>query len=505
MMLRLPKFITRTLSVQLSLMVVSTMAILMIASLIFMLYFTRKAIKEEALENACQTLDGTVERIDNIILSIEQATGNTYYNIRPYLDQPDKIRLYSYKLVETSPYIASCAIAFKPGYFKNREDFISYVHRTESVSDSINSIFQEDSYEAGPYTEQVWYTEPMASGKPSWINTQNDNQTDKVPYITFCLPIPDNDNQPIGVIAVNVSLNLFSRIVLETKPSPNTYCTLLDKDGSFIVHPDSNKLLRDIINTETIHETGQNPTMDDIEKAMVSGETGYKPFHMNNNDYYIFYKPFNRSAVPGRSSEKLEWSVGIVYPEDDIFGDYNRLLYYVLGIAIIGLLLLFILCGTIIHRQLLPLRLLTKSAQHIAEGNYNEVIPDSHQHDEIGRLQNHFQQMQQSLATNIGELEELSVTLDKRGKELHDAYEQAQRAERLKTVFLHNMTDQMLVPANAISTDVNTLCNLKKGAVQGDAKQLADDIQKQGKTIAELLNNLLNLSEEETGKEAGHD
>jgi hypothetical protein len=34
---------------------------------------------------------------------------------------------------------------------------------------------------------------------------------------------------------------------------------------------------------------------------------------------------------------------------------------------------------------------------------------------------------------------------------------------------------------------------------------LADDIQKQGKTIAELLNNLLNLSEEETGKEAGHD
>ena len=452
MMLRLPKFITRTLSVQLSLMVVSTMAILMIASLIFMLYFTRKAIKEEALENACQTLDGTVERIDNIILSIEQATGNTYYNIRPYLDQPDKIRLYSYKLVETSPYIASCAIAFKPGYYKDREDFISYVHRTESASDSINSIFQEDSYEAG-----------------------------------------------------HVSLNLFSRIVLETKPSPNTYCTLLDKDGSFIVHPDSNKLLRDIINTETIQETGQNPTLADIEKAMLSGETGYKPFHMNNNDYYIFYKPFNRSAVPGRSSEKLEWSVGIVYPEDDIFGDYNRLLYYVLGIAIIGLLLLFILCGTIIHRQLLPLRLLTKSAQHIAEGNYNEVIPDSHQHDEIGRLQNHFQQMQQSLATNIGELEELSVTLDKRGKELHDAYEQAQRAERLKTVFLHNMTDQMLVPANAISTDVNTLCNLKKGAVQGDAKQLADDIQKQGKTIAELLNNLLNLSEEETGKEAGHD
>jgi methyl-accepting chemotaxis protein/sigma-B regulation protein RsbU (phosphoserine phosphatase) len=483
-------------------MVVSTMAILMIASMFFMLNFSRKAIKEEALENAGQTLDGTVERIDNIILSIEQATGNTYYNIRPYLNQPDKIRIYCHKLVEVSPYIASCAIAFKPGYYEDREDFITYAQRVESNSDSSDKpIVQEDSYEAGPYTEQAWYTEPMTSGKPYWMNAQVDNQTDKTPFITFCLPIPDNNNQPIGVIAVNVSLNLFSRIVLETKPSPNTYCTLLDKDGSYIVHPDSNKLLHDIINTET----NQATAMNDIAKAMVSGETGYKPFRMDNNDYYIFYKPFQRSAVPGRSSEKLEWSVGIIYPEDDIFGDYNRLLYYVLGIAIIGLLLLFVLSGTIIHRQLLPLRLLTKSAQHIAEGNYNEVIPDSHQYDEIGRLQNHFQQMQQSLATNIGELEELSVTLDKRGKELHDAYEQAQRAERLKTVFLHNMTDQMLGPANVISTNVNTLCNLEEDAEQKDTKQLVDDIQKQGKTIAELLNNLLNLSEEETGKEAVHD
>ena len=505
-MTRLPKFITRTLSVQLSLMVVSTMAILMIASLIFMLHFSRKAIKEEALEKASQTLEGTVERIDNILLSVEQATGNIYYSMQPHLDQPDKINVYCRKLVESNPYIAGCVIAFKPGFYQDRENFIVYVHRDVSEGDSINkAVLTEESYGNTPYTEQAWFTEALSSGKPDWVNSKSKTDAAKEPVYAFCLPIPGDDNQPVGVIAVDVSLNLLSRIVLEMRPSPSVYCTLLEDDGSLIVHPDSNKLLSQTISTEAIQETDLNQTVSDAAKSMVSGETGYKQFRMNDTDYLVFYKPFQRSAVPGRSLENQGWSVGIIYPEDDIFGDYNRLLYYVVAIAIIGLLLLFVLSGAIIHRQLLPLRMLTKSAQHIAEGNYNEVIPDSRQHDEIGRLQNHFQQMQQSLSTNIGELEELSVTLDKRGKELHDAYEQAQRAERLKTVFLHNMTDQMLSPADAISTDVNTLCNLKEGAEPGDAKQLADDIQKQGKTIAELLKNLLHLSEEETGKEADHD
>ena len=503
-MLRLPKFITRTLSVQLSLMVVSAMAILLVASLIFMLHFSRKAIKEEALEKASQELEGTIQRIDNVLLTVEQAAGNIYYSMEPHLDQPDIINTYCRKLVESNPYILGCAVAFEPGNYPDRDLFMTYVYRTKNGLDSIDSpIIMADTFGNCPYTEQVWFTEPMKTGKPDWLNPLVGMDIDMEPIITFCLPIPDENGKSVGVMGVDVSLKMLSRIILETKPSSNTYCALLEEDGSFIVHPDSSKLHHQTIFAET--DDKEDPTVKDAIKAMVSGETGYRLFHKNGNDYYVFYKPFLRSAVPGRSMENLGWSVGIIYLEEDIFGDYNRLLYYVLGIAIGGLLLLFVLSRAIIHRQLLPLRLLTKSAQHIAEGNYNEVIPDSQQHDEIGSLQNHFQQMQQSLATNIGELEELSITLDKRGKELRAAYEQAQRADRLKTTFLHNMTDQMLGPANAIFTDVTTLCDFKEGTKKRDTKQLADDIMQQGKTIAELLNNLLHLSEEETGKEVSHE
>ena len=58
----------------------------------------------------------------------------------------------------------------------------------------------------------------------------------------------------------------------------------------------------------------------------------------------------------GRVTEDLGWSIGIIYPDDDILGDYKRLLYIVLAIVAAGLLLLLVLSQVIAHRHLLPLR-----------------------------------------------------------------------------------------------------------------------------------------------------
>ena len=191
---------------------------------------------------------------------------------------------------------------------------------------------------------------------------------------------------------------------------------------------------------------------------------------------------------------KLGWSAGIIYPEDDIFGDYNRLLYTVLIIALIGLALLLLSCRFYIRHQLLPLRKLEKSAQHIAEGNYDEPIRYSRRRDEVGRLQNHFREMQQSLATRMGEMEQLSETLKERGEELQATYEQAQAAERLKTNFLYNMSDQMMAPVDGIRKRVLTISDPSKQLTE-ETNQLVDGIQQRGEKVTALLNQLIAESE----------
>lgn len=500
-MLRLTKLITRTLSLRISLWVVLAIATLLTAALLVMLRFSRKALKEEAVQKADQMLEATVQQIDNILLSVEQSAGIFYWDLLPHLQQPERMFKYSRKLVEANPYIAGCAIAMEPDFYQGYgQDFMAYFHRTsqEGLEPEQSSIAQDEDFGTTPYTEQEWYTMPMETGRPCWIGPLKDDETEGEAIITFSLPIYNMDRRPVGVLAVDVALTLLSRLVLAAKPSPNSYATLLGSDGSYIVHPDSSKLLHGTALTEVVKEN--DSSVREIAVAMLAGETGYRQMREDGMDYFVFYKPFKRSDVPGRVAQELDWSIGMVYPEGDILGDYNQLLHLVLFIAIGGLLLLLVLCEVITHRQLLPLRMLTTSAQRIAEGHYDEPIPDSRQHDEVGRLQYHFQQMQQALAAHVDEMERQTKALHEQGEVLGKAYEQAKEADRVKTAFLHHMTNQMIAPVRAIATQVDRLHEHAQQMEQGEADQLVKDLLKQSETTTELLNDLLNVSQERMEK-----
>ena len=101
---------------RISLMVVLAMAFLLIASMAVMFYHSRKAVEEEAIQKALQSLEGATRCIDNVLLSVEQTTGNAFFSMLPHLKDREKMFTYSRMLVETNPYVAGCAIAFKPDF-----------------------------------------------------------------------------------------------------------------------------------------------------------------------------------------------------------------------------------------------------------------------------------------------------------------------------------------------------------------------------------------------------
>ena len=89
-------------------------------------------LKEEAKNNAEQTLEATVLNIDNVMMSVEQTTFNVYQDLQGHLDQPDRMFTYSRKVVETNPYIVGCAIVFKPDYYPDHHLYMAYLHRKGS-------------------------------------------------------------------------------------------------------------------------------------------------------------------------------------------------------------------------------------------------------------------------------------------------------------------------------------------------------------------------------------
>jgi methyl-accepting chemotaxis protein len=144
--------------------------------------------------------------------------------------------------------------------------------------------------------------------------------------------------------------------------------------------------------------------------------------------------------------------------------------------------------------------MLTGEAQRIAGGQYNVPIPSSKRRDEVGRLQDNFRHMQLTLSTNIGEMEQLKVKLQQHGEELKAAYKRAQKADRMKTSFLHNMTNQMMEPSGIIEKDVSRLRGHWREMSEEETRSMTEEIQQQGNTITELLKDMLTDEEAEENK-----
>ena len=496
-------------SIRLNSLVALEIVSLLIVSLGGLFYFTRKVLVEETKMDAEQRLEGTVQHVDNMLLSIEQSTGNIYHALKMHLDQPDRMQTYCRKLVENNPNIDGCVIAFKPDYYPERGQCFNFVHRKKYNSPELIATEEAPNM---PYTQKKWYTETMEKCHPSWIDPGENRDYNLEPVITYSRPIIDHRGECVGVIATGMSINLLSQIVLETKPSPNSYNILLSHDGTYLIHPNRERLAGQTIFEQP--DVAESPTAMAAAKAMTEGKTGNSSFQMNDFTWYLFYKPFVFTKTPSRSIEAMNWSIATVYPKEDIFGEYNHLIFHALGIVAVALLVFYLLCKRAIRKQMKPLAYLTESAERIADGHYDESIPNVKRDDEVGEFYKHFQLMQKALAADIAKQKEQEAILYKHHEKLEKTHKQIEEDEQVKTTFLHHVTNRMIAPAKKIEDSVKALCDHYEDMTLAEANREKDNIKQQCETILELINSSEEGREkrkEESGKrneerkEEGHE
>lgn len=484
-------------------LIVGQTFLLLAISLGVLFYFSHKVLMKEAMRDARLTLEATAQTIDNILMSVEQSTGNIYYDVLEHMDDPDRMYVYCRELVESNPNIVGCAIAFKPGYYPGKDLFMAYVHRRAFTNDIKSDLVTTNSFTERPYTEQFWFTAPMNDGWFGWTDPLKGDDTENEPLVSFCLPLNDKSGERVGVIAVDVSISKLSKILSEVKPSERGYSLILAKSGSLIVHPDMDMLKSKSILTKMVE--GADHTYHDAIEAMLSGQSGMKKFYMNGESWSVFYKPFKRVEWEGRSDWQLDWSVGVVYPDSDIHRAHNQQLFLVVGIAVVGLLVFFLSCSWFIRRELKPLRLLTKTAQSIADGNYDDPLPAVSREDEIGQLQNRFRMMQKELEKQTAEFENQEQQLQAQSEQLRASYDRIEESDKMKTSFLHYITNQMALPAETIDRSVTTLCNNYQDLSKDEIDNQVDSIERKSEALVELLNHMAHFTDNETGKEDSHD
>ena len=401
-------YIRRKLSVRVSLWVVFFAAVIFNVALGFLFYQAREAVRQEAINSAMQILDKTSLRVEGILNRVEVASDMTEWLVMRHPDEPDSMFVYSRGMLLNNPDFYNCSIAFEPNYFKNKGRYFSAYSKHNG--DSIRTIQGgSDSYQ---YFYMDWYLMPILLEHPCWTEPYMDYDvpTNTSEMVTsYCRAIKDKQGKVIGVINTSLSLNWLSQTISAIKPYPNSYCIMLGRGGTYFMHPDSTKITRQTIFTQTMEKP--DTAMTALGHAMQHGEEGVKLMQLEGEECYVFYKPLGQTGC----------SLAVVCPKSDIFRGFDRLRHTVMAIVCIGLLLMLYFFIRIITRELSPLRRLAHQAETIASGQFDTKLPELQRTDEIGQLSHSFAGMQKSLVRYMDELKNTTAQKTSIERDLHIA------------------------------------------------------------------------------------
>ena len=382
----------RSFSARLSLWVVSFAALVFLAAMSYFFFVSRRYVREEAILRATQVVENSVLRLNNILEDVELSADNLEWLVYRHLEEPETLMEYTRTTVQGNPVLSGCSISFEPDYYEGHHYFSAYsgyiggTLETEQEGDDDYQYFYLD-----------WYLQPKLLNQPCWTEPYSDWEQDDAEdrqtqrMVSYCKPLTTPDGY-IGSISLDISLKWLSDNLSPVKPYPHSYSILVSRGGTFLVHPDPEKLFYQTIFTEGLIDP--KPELDELGKSMQDLEAGYRQMEIDGVRSYVFFTPLKATG----------WSMAIVCPESDIFGRFNRLRRIIIAIDILGLLLLFLSCFRVIRKAMQPLSDLARQAEDIASGHFDTVLPENTQPDELGTLSRSFADMQSSLVTYMDEL-----------------------------------------------------------------------------------------------------
>lgn len=437
MMLRYTKnYIQQRLSLRLGLLITLIVTVVFTIVLGFLFYESKEYVRKMAIDRATQLLDNTVMRINGIMDLTENVTNYLAMTTPRHL-YPDSLLSITRRAVVDHDFLTGMAISMEPYFFPEMGRY--YSAYTLRQDDTITTV-REGPFE---YFEKVWYKTPHTLGRPCWVDGYDDYNegtlSAKDILTSYCCPMRDANGQFVGSVTASLTLKWLSESVSAIQPYPNSSAIMIGSTGIYLVHPDTAKLFRETIFSDAAPESRQD--IYELGKAMLAGHSGMKQTIVDGNESYIFYRPLERTG----------WSIAIVCPESDVFSRYNRLLYTVWGIIGFGLFVLLLFCYQAVRQAIQPLKQLAQQTRLISDGHFDEPLPPSLRHDCIGRLQNSFIQMQQSLSESVSMIQRVNQELEQHNQELVQAYQLKIEADEQKTAFIQDMSHQIRTPLNIIS------------------------------------------------------
>lgn len=448
--------IYKSVSVRLSVSILTFVVVIFAVTMTILIHRSKASVRQAAIEESGQMLTNTAQRLTGIMDEVEVATLNTYWQVFQQL-QPDSLLALSARILELNPMLNGCSIAMEPNFFPSEGRYFSaYSFNNDGYIDTENE--GSDDY---LYFNMDWYQEPLKKGKACWVDPFQDYNPSGIysrdVIASFCKPLVTERGKTIGVISVDLSQRMLSKILTREWRYPDSYFILVGAKNT-------------IIATSKV-----DAKMSDLKRR----------------DCLVLEQPLSDSG----------WRLALVCPEEDIFRGYNNMIMIIVSVMVFGLLFMFAICYYIVRRTMEPVIKLTKQTTDIAEGHFDSQIAPSTRIDEVGKLQNSFHTMQQSIASHVAELETARSETERKNKELTVAKTLAEESDRKKTAFVQDMFHQIHTPLNIISGFAQVLRDGHSLMSEKDLDDVTREIKLNGQTISNIIDNWKKVLELEQDEE----
>ncbi|GGD35669.1 hypothetical protein GCM10012288_06990 [Malaciobacter pacificus] len=391
-------------------------------------------------------------------------------------------------IVDTNPLIMA-------SYFNSWDDlnrlypFIPKVY--EQYGEHINmedyNFYYLADQKHNPSRKPVWtsaYLDPAGNG---WM-------------LSCIVPIYKNDFLE-GVTGLDITIDSFVKNILDAKLPYDANLFMVDNEGMIIAMPNEIekllglKELKDHLYTDVLLNTIEKPEEYNILKNKSPFAEHFKNLINTNSTEELIIADKKYLTLMENVGE-TNWKMMILVDEDKLFSSIESLrdLTNKIGYLAIGLLILFY----VIFFYIL-LRRINKFSNDITQ-------PIEFLSDQTTQLTKNDIEFK-SVNTNVLEISQLSDNFEYMIKELKQKAHKlnkakiiAENANKSKDEFLANISHELKTPLNSINviSEIMTT-NKQKNLTEKDIKNL-DVINKSGKNLLVLINDILDYSKLNVGK-----
>ncbi len=372
--------------------------------------FSRDTIEKNTRERAISLAQNAVNRIETILRSVEnipEGMASVLENCT--LSQKEMLRLLRASVLE-NPEVYGAILAFEPYALDGKTRYFApYFYRG-------NGTIKATDPHTRVHFDWSWYQDPKQSGRPEWSEPYFDTGFGNIVMATYSVPfyrLEKGKERFRGVVTADISLDQLSEIVSSIKILDSGFGILISKSGTIVTHPDRNLILRETI--FSLADKRGDPRITEVGRQMIAGKSGFAPYPIlaAGKPSWVYYAPIPSS----------NWSLAVIFPENELAKDLATLHRVVIFLGCAGLLLLCLAVILIARSITRPLRAMAQATEAIASGNLDIELPEVRTHDEVGKLTESFRTMKTALKDYIREVAESAAERERITSELNIARE----------------------------------------------------------------------------------